>query len=319
MEEYMHEGLSLNGQIADGPLQRGGWCRWLVLATICLMAGAAVGCCSTARWRVSHSELMSPRRLDNGYTIVLPGILGYNSRDPKIVNGLLEAKVPSAIEVYDWTRGPLYMVSNLRGTERNRSEAQKVAAKIIDYQDRYPGRPVNLIGHSGGGGMAIMALEALPAGRRISGAILLAPPLAPDYDLRLALSHTETGIRNFYSYYDAAILGVITTAIGTMEGRHAIAAGAIGFSPPEGVEGELQWQYERALDQRSYSFDMLAAGHAGGHFGWTSPAFVKDRVAPLLVAPIIALPPVDLPAGGDVQMVSFRDDHRQGAVKRSTY
>jgi pimeloyl-ACP methyl ester carboxylesterase len=226
-----------------------------------------------------------PERLDQGYTIVLPGIWGSAPLDHGIVKGLVDANVPSTIELYDWTEGPLLLVYNLRATAHNRIEATKIAGKIVAYQDRFPGRPVNVIGYSGGAGVAVLALESLPRGRIVTNVVLLAPPLAADYDLRGALGHTAHGIHSFHSPADAPILMVLTTAFGTMEGRHTLAAGAVGFSVPQNVTENQRDQYTARVSQQAYSLDMLASGHPGGHFGWTSRAFVAKWIAPLVGPP----------------------------------
>src|SRR4029079_11614400 len=90
--------------------------------------------------------------------------------------------------------------------ERNREQAREIAERIVAYQDRYPDRPVTLIGHSGGAAMAVRVLESLPDGRRSDQAVLLAGALSPDYDLSTALGRTERGITNFYSGGDVLYL-----------------------------------------------------------------------------------------------------------------
>ncbi len=209
------------------------------------------------------------------------------------MKGLIDADVPSAIELYDWTVGPLWLVYNLRALERNRAEAQKIAAKIVAYQDRYPGRPVNLIGYSGGGGIAVLTLEALPPDRQITKAILLAPTLAQDYDLKPALRHTEEGIHNFYSPIDVPMLVVLTTALGTTEGRHAPSAGALGFQIPQQRNGSQDQEHAARLVQHQYALEMIGCGHPGGHFGWSSRAFVAKWVAPI----VCSSPESEAPAG----------------------
>jgi pimeloyl-ACP methyl ester carboxylesterase len=231
--------------------------------------------CEPSRW-------ISPQKADLGYTLVLPGILGSQPLDHGIVKGLLNARAPCAIDLYDWTAGGLMMLYNLRGLERNRREAQIVAQKIMAYQDRYPGRPVHLIGYSGGGAVAVFALEALPPDRRVSSAILLAPTLAPEYDLRLAASRTERGICHFYSPLDVPLLMVMTLVFGTSEGHHTFAAGALGFETPPKDKRDPRDASPAPVVQQRYTLDMLALGHPGGHFGWANPAFVARWVAPLL-------------------------------------
>ena len=237
--------------------------------------------------------LCFPERIDRGYTIVLPGVWGSAPLDHGIVKGLMDADVPSAIELYDWTIGPLWLVYNLRALDRNRAEARKIAERIVAYQDRYPGRPVSLIGYSGGGGVAVLTLEALPPDRRITKAILLAPTLAQDYDLEPALRHTEQGIHNFHSPIDVPCLVVLTMALGTTEGRHAPSAGAFGFQIPQGRDGSQGQEHAARLVQHQYALDMIGYGHPGGHFGWTSRAFITKWVAPILCPP----PESEVPSG----------------------
>jgi pimeloyl-ACP methyl ester carboxylesterase len=241
----------------------------------------------------NNPRLTCPERLNQGYTIVLPGIWGAQPVDYGIVMGLKDGDVPSAIELYDWTDGVMRLVHNLRDIDRNQSEAHKIAAKIMVYQDRYPGRPVHLVGYSGGAGVAVLALEALPPDRRVTDAILLAPTLASDYDLRPAISHTTHGLRNFYSLLDVPILMVLSTAVGTTEGQHAAAAGAVGFQPPKDAGPEVQREYQLQVVQQSYNLDMLKDWHTGGHFGWANRTFIAHHVAPLLNPPAAPLPPAE--------------------------
>jgi pimeloyl-ACP methyl ester carboxylesterase len=262
----------------------------LLAAAVALSAAfcLASGCCSTPRRALKTEELISPERLDRGYVLLLPGIMGCTSTDHELTVGLAAADVPLAIEMYDWTEGPWLLISNLRGLKRNRREAGKIAEKIVAYQERYPGRPVYIVGYSGGAGMAVMSLEALPPGQKVTGVILLAATLAPDYDLRLAMSHTEKGICNYYSPIDVPILMATMTLVGTMEGRHTVAAGAWGFTVPKQLDAQEREQYQRGLVQRKYSIEMLASGNPGGHFGWVRPGFVQHWVAPLVSPSSIA-------------------------------
>ena len=287
------------GRVTDmGSRRRGqpaGSIDW-ILVSLCLVCCAGGGCASAPRpapagacpWQPCSTALcapcdwVSPQNADLGYTVVLPGILGSQPLDDGIVQGLVNARAPCAIDLYDWTAGSLMMLYNLRGLERNRREAQTIARRIMAYQDCYPGRPVNLIGYSGGGAMAVFALEALPPERRIKSAILLAPTLAPDYDLRAAASRTADGICCFYSPLDVPLLMAMTFVFGTSEGRHTFAAGALGFETPPKDKSDPFDSSAVPLVQQRYTLDMLALGHPGGHFGWASPAFVAQWVAPLL-------------------------------------
>lgn len=248
----------------------------LVLLVPVLLAGGCAPLQSTSKLRTSD-------RLARGYTIILPGIEGRSHLNENIAFGLNDGGVPGAIEIYDWTVGGWFTwLLNLRWSDHNRKEAAKIAAKIKNYQDAYPGRPVCLIGYSGGGGIAVLALEHLPQEHKIDCAILLAPALAPDYDLRKALTRTRTGIWNYYSKYDVGFLQVGTSAFGTMEGKHARAAGAVGFVKPWGMDKSSHELYDRMLHQQEFTPQMSEAGHYGLHTTWSRRSFVARWLAPIV-------------------------------------
>lgn len=234
-----------------------------------------------APWNSRYVE--RPERLDQGYTIILPGSVGGSDLDHGLVTGLKQADVPTAIELVDWTPSQFLVAYNMMAYEHNCAVAGAVAAKIVAYQERYPGRPVYLIGYSGGGGVAVLALERLPQNVKITKTVLLAPTISNDYDLRNAARHSERGIANFYSPLDAPILMVLGTAVGMTDGRHALPAGAIGFQTPSVLKTESDKKtYTDHLSQHPYDVDMLLDGHVGGHFSWVNPSFVAKHVAPLV-------------------------------------
>lgn len=231
----------------------------------------------------STTDLRQPQRYGYGLVIILPGIEGTSPLNANIARGLAEGGVPSAVEVYDWTfaRSMSWLV-NLADESRNRHHGAEVARRIISYQNRYPGRPVHLVGHSGGGGVAVFALEALPPDRAVTSALLLAPALSPDYDLRRALRRTQCGIWNFYSSQDVGFLGLGTTIFGTIDREHGSAAGAVGFREPSGLGEEGARLYRMRLHQVRYTERMARSGHSGGHTGWASRQFVRQWLAPLV-------------------------------------
>lgn len=223
-------------------------------------------------------SLLTEDRLNRGYVIILPGIEGYSWLNRRIRNGLLDAELPYGIEIHDWTRRWPLAIYNLRSARLHSVESQLVQRKIATYQQRYPRRPVFLIGHSGGGAMTLRILETMEDSRTISGAVLLGAAISPHYDYRPALRHVDRKIWNFSSFADCLFLGLLTLAAGTLDGHHSVSAGMVGFSKREltGIEaGKIQelpyrWQYCQDL-------------HLAGHFGFTSRRFVKRQVAPLLM------------------------------------
>jgi pimeloyl-ACP methyl ester carboxylesterase len=203
---------------------------------------------------------------------LLPGIEGAGPLNWSIVQGILDAGGAAAIRVVDWTTGfwPFFAF-HLRARRRNRRKAETIARMIVDYQNDYPGRPVYLIGHSGGAALGVWVLEALPEDRAITAAILLGPALSPGYPLTPALERTTEGVWNFFSPFDLLFLALGTSLLGTFDGRHGVSAGSCGFR-----------ESHARLHQRRYHFGMLTCFHPGGHFGWANRVFVATTLAPLL-------------------------------------
>ncbi|MCA9104238.1 MAG: hypothetical protein R3B96_05380 [Pirellulaceae bacterium] len=243
---------------------------------------------------------LESQRLDAGYTLVLPGIEGSSVFNSNVGRALVNSGVPTAVEVDDWTTGfAVLALAHLRSRWRHETEAQRLADKIVAYHDAYPGRPIYLVGHSGGAAMAVFALERLPADVSVTRVILLSPALAPEYDLTTALSHADGGIWNFYSPSDVVFCGTGTTLFGTMDGAWRPAAGSAGFRAPSGeIVGDLEagaylpvngaarsladHQWGPELRQVGYRPEMILTGNPGGHFGWTTQWFVSQYLAPLI-------------------------------------
>lgn len=232
-------------------------------------------------WCSDYTEWLSPERADKGYTIILTGVEGTSYHNIGIARGLIEAGHPAAVEVRDWTTGhwPLF-VYHLMALERNKAQARIIAEQILTYQDQYPGRPVTLIGHSGGAAMAVLILEALPADRNVNQVVLLAAAISPDYDLTTALAHSEKGIVNFHSWGDVPHLVLGTLALGTIDRQHTVSAGARGFRVPDDLDDDARELYATRLQQIPYRLAMIKSLNAGGHTGPTNHKFVAEWVAP---------------------------------------
>ncbi|MCG3126330.1 MAG: hypothetical protein CHACPFDD_01163 [Phycisphaerae bacterium] len=229
-------------------------------------------------------HLTSAERYERGLVIVLPGIEGHSPLTHSIALGLDEGHVEQAIEIFDWTVPvPGAYLFNLADLERNRLQGRKLADRIQRFRDEHPAKPVFVVGHSGGGGVATLAVAALPAGTRVDMLLLLAPALSPNYDLSAALRRTRYGIHNFYSPLDVGFLTVGTTVFGNIDREHGASAGALGFSPPATLSRSDQRQYDAKLRQTRWNIRLARTGATGGHLGWASSKFAREHLAPMIV------------------------------------
>ena len=234
-------------------------------------------------WLPSERRLRDPARMENGLAIVLPGIEGRGPLNWCIAKGLSDGGFPGGIVIHDWTTGiwPLFPY-HLCAKRRNRRRAASLARLIDSYQHAFPDRPVHLIGHSGGGAMAVWALEALPSGRTVETAVLLGPALSPSYSLETALGNSTRGIWNYWSPMDVFFLVALTGALGTLDGRHRASAGFSGFKLPRKADPSVEKLYQDRLHQRCYSAGLSSQFHLGGHFGWANRVFVAETLTPIL-------------------------------------
>ena len=218
----------------------------------------------------SNNDFVTEDRLAKGLVIILPGIEGESPFNHDIRSGLLDADVPGAMMIYHWGRpipvaGPIINQMDVLG---NRVEGRRIAQIIVDYQDSHPGKPVHLVGHSGGGGMAVFAAEALPEERKVDGLVLISASISCDYNLNKAITHCKSGIVNFYCKGDVGMLVIGTTLAGNVDGAHGPAAGQKEF---QGTFDHL-WQVE---------VDQEGDAHTSG----TRASFVSSDVAPWVIKP----------------------------------
>ena len=198
--------------------------RTATLSLLLIVAlGTGAGCVNTT--------YVTPERLQHGLVIILPGIEGESPFNHDIRSGLLNAGVQQAVAIYNWGRpiplaGPLLNQMDVIG---NRLAASSLAGTISQYQDTHPGAPVYLVGHSGGGGIAVFVAEAMPPNHDIDGLVLLSASISSGYDLSNALRHCREGVANFYNPGDAVLLGVGTTLLGNVDGVRGASAGLSGF------------------------------------------------------------------------------------------
>lgn len=230
-----------------------------------------------------HRPLSCPARLEHGLIIILPGIEGCSSVNDSIARGLVAGRLSHAIQIVDWRRSRPWNPLHLAMQRHNRTQARVVAELIVNYHCDFPGRPVHLIGHSAGAGMALFVLEHLTADQPVTTVTLLSAAVSRRFEVERLLDRTTAGIWNFYSPLDFLTVGIGTMLFGTMDRRHAVSAGALGFvtqdcrSMPSGA---LQQKRPR-LNQIPYQRGMAMSWNFGGHFGSANAVFVRDHIAPV--------------------------------------
>ena len=235
----------------------------LILAAIALLSMQACGC--------SYFRTTTVSRPRDGLTLVLPGIEGESFINSNIAQGLVDGGVSGNVEVFDWTTGTaLRSIEHLHDGHRVFGEAIRLADRIEESQAQDPGRPISIVAHSGGAGIALTALEQLSPERPISSVVLIAPAVSSAYPIQDITDKTTSGIWSFYSPLDLQLtLG--TSIAGTIDGDYAPAAGGKGFdSQPHG------------LTQVPYDPRMVIHGNLGGHLGATNRRFVREQVAPIV-------------------------------------
>jgi len=260
--------------ILDATSRHLGWGITL-LGGLLLLAGGAGGCAISPH----NGPYFTEARKARGLVIVLPGIEGVSPLNKHIREGLCRAGVDCAVIIYPWGRpyGPAAMLINQVDVIGNRMAALQLGRMIEGYQQTYHA-PVWLVGHSGGGGIAVLTAENLPPGRKVQGLILLSSSISDKHDLTAALEHTRKGIVNFYNPEDIALLGVGTTILTNVDGVHGPSAGLTGFVTPENASPRTQQLYKTKLFQ--FAMDSRVTGGLDPHTSSTDPGFVSRYVAP---------------------------------------
>ena len=233
----------------------------------------AVGCSDNAAF-------MTDERQEQGLIVVLPGIEGVSELNKDILKGLDLGGIKYAMPIRSWGRPvPLIgMALSQVDVLGNRLAAHGLAKDIMKYQDEYPGRPVYVVGHSGGGGVAVFVAEYMDETHKLDGVLVLSASISKSYNLEKALNNTSRGIVNFYNRDDGGLLGLGTAIMGNVDGGHGLSAGLASFDDPkDGDSVEKKLAYGK-LHQVEITKDMTLGGDS--HTAVTRPAFVSIFIAP---------------------------------------
>lgn len=228
----------------------------------------------------NNTRYMTPERLSSGLVVILPGIEGVSGLNQDVRRGLVSGGIGHAVPIYSWGRPipGLGLLLNQMDFLGNRLAGLRIAKMIEQYQEDHPGRPVYVVGHSGGGGVAVFVAEGMSEGKKVDGLVLLSASIWAGYDLTKALGRCRSGIVNFYNESDVGVLGIGTTFMGNVDGMRGPSAGLIGFDKPkDGDSEEKKLAYTRV-----YQVQMTPAMTGGGdaHTVVTHPGFVAMYVSP---------------------------------------
>lgn len=209
-----------------------------------------------------------PAELDRGLIIFYAGASSVPEEEILWFIALRAAGIDQAIQGIAWGI-PYDNYNNAILTDRARAFAVTEAARLAQYMDDYPGRPVTLMGYSAGALVAAFVAEQMPADHPIDRFVMVSPDASPDYDLTAALDHTRLGGVSFWSPIDDQI-SALTVGLGTLDGFVGIPAATAGFRVTD-----------PRLTQISWSPEMLLYGHLGKHFDYVlNPVWFAHFVSP---------------------------------------
>lgn len=207
---------------------------------------------------------------------MLPGIEGNAWQLEGTYNGLRDAGIDQAIEIIPWGSAPLSSLPNLVDIQENRRRADRIARKIASYRQARPDAPITLMGFSGGGGLAILTLEALDEGVQVDQAVLVAAAISNRYDVDRVLPRCRDSLVNIYSRLDNVVCAG-TTVFGTIDRENRVSAGHSGFIDESGAPLARD-----KLRQIEWTSDWIALGHYGGHLGCLAQPWARDVLATLI-------------------------------------
>lgn len=219
----------------------------------------------------------TPQQQTNGLVLMVPGIRGDRALLYWAARGLLDAGLERELRIYDWYRFPA--LANLVDLERNRRHAQRIADELIAYHAENPTGVIDVVGYSGGGGLALMAVENLPPHVPVRHLVLVQAAVSPTYDLTRALARLRGNIVNLYSPGDWFVLGLGTCLFGTLDRQFLVSAGKRGFDLERAVPNECD---RPRLVQVPWTSEMMGAFHFGGHVEIILYDWNKAFVAPYL-------------------------------------
>src|SRR5262249_44124283 len=107
--------------------------------------------------------------------------------------GFARQGIPLHVERVRWSHGRGRILADQVDSCNVEVEGRRLAARVGAWRASCPGSPVYLVGHSAGCAVVLSAAESLPPGS-VDTAVLLAPAVSADYDLRPTLACARRGV-----------------------------------------------------------------------------------------------------------------------------
>jgi len=243
-----------------------------------ILGGVLAVALGTGCHRVNYT---APERYERGLVVVLSGAGDIMGEVDSIRSGLDSGGVKQALETFRWSQGEV--LTDQTALEHNRRMAQRLARRLEAYERQYPGRPVRLIGVSAGTGIAVFAIENLRAPAHVTDAILLSSSLQAHYNLASALQHVRQKLYVFTNSAADVVLSAGVGITGTVDRSGNAAGGLFGFTPPENAAAVAKQLYKDKLVHIAWRPGDILLGNPGDHLGPTRSAFVRDRIAPIVL------------------------------------
>ncbi len=242
------------------------------MACVAILIALGSGCARIIN--SSNSLVWREHEPAAGLVVLLNGIEGTHAFHQGTLAGLRAGGVKANIQVHDWTTGtPLLFLMHLQHDRFHEIASHEFAAKLSRYRDQHPATPISIVAHSGGTRIAARCIELLPI-NTVDKVIFVSSALSPQYPINQLSERVRTAVWNFRSsYLDTGLLACGTILAGTMDNRHTVSAGMVGFNQSPCVP---------KLVEVPYSLSNIEHLDFGGHYGGLTYFTARDRLAPIL-------------------------------------
>ncbi len=207
---------------------------------------------------------------ESGRVVVLPGVYNTRFHLQRFVRAVRERYPGFDADIRTW--GALWRpVHNVRAYARNLTTARRIAEDLERWRRDHPHRRLYVVGYSGGGGLAVLAVASLSERVAVDRLVLIAPAISPAYPLgERVFPRVREFVVNYASEKDLQV-GWGTLVFGTMDRVKTKSAGAVGFAVTH--PKLIEWRWSKVADRH---------GHRGHHTGYLGARWQTGALLPAL-------------------------------------